>query len=134
MIIPYLSFQMDCEQAIALYSEVLGGKVEYISRFTEQTGSPALVGKVMHMQMSFAGGALSGADQEEPVEHGKAMSLLVHCESADEANRILDAFAIGGQVLQRLTPHPPPDDGGMGALVRDPFGYTWILSAPNAQG
>ncbi len=24
-------------------------------------------------------------------------------------------------MLQRQLPHPPPDDGGMGGLVRDPF-------------
>ncbi len=131
MIVPYLSFQGNCEEAIALYASVLGGKVEHLSRFTEHTGGPALCGKVMHMQMSFDGGAICGADQYGPVEHGKAVSLLIHCKNAAEANGILNAFAAEGETLQHLTPHPPPDDGGMGALARDKFGYIWILTAPN---
>lgn len=133
MIIPYLSFQGNCEEAIALYSEALGGKLEYASRFTAETGSPALVGKIMHMEMAFSDGAISGADQEEPVDHGKAMKLMIHYQTAAEANKALEALAVGGQILQRLTPHPPPDDSGSGALVRDKFGYTWILTAPSEQ-
>jgi uncharacterized glyoxalase superfamily protein PhnB len=58
---------------------------------------------------------------------------MVHFLTRAEAERCFDALAEGGQALQRLTPHPPPDDGGMGALVRDKFGYKWILTAPNDQ-
>ena len=103
MIIPYLSFQGNCEEAIALYSEALGGKLEYASRFTAETGSPALVGKIMHMEITFSDGAISGADQEEPVDHGKAMKLMIHYQTAAEANKTLEALAVGGQILQRLT-------------------------------
>ena len=131
MIIPYLTFQGDCEEAIRLYTSVLGGRIEHLSRYTSETGSFALVGKVMHSQASFGSGAICAADQEGPVQHSDAVSLLVHCATSTEANRILDAFAVDGVLLQRLTPHPPPDDGGMGALVRDKYGYTWILTAPN---
>jgi uncharacterized glyoxalase superfamily protein PhnB len=58
---------------------------------------------------------------------------MVHFLTRAEAEKCFDALAEGGQTLQRLTPHPPPDDGGMGALVRDKFGYKWILTAPNDQ-
>ncbi len=59
------------------------------------------------------------------------MGLMIHCENKTEAEKIFDEFAKEGQVIQRLTPHPPLDDGGMGAMVCDKFGYTWILTAPN---
>ncbi len=131
MIIPYLSFQGNCEEALALYGTVLGGKVQYLSRYTKETGGEALNGKVMHAEAVFAGSAISGADQAEPVENTDAIRLMVHCGASAEAERILEAFGGYGTVLQRLTPHPPPDDGGMGGLVRDPFGYTWIITAPN---
>lgn len=132
MIIPYLTFQGDCEEALRLYADAFGGKVEHLSRYTEATGGAAMAGKVMHAHLSVPGGALSAADQEEPVAHTEAMKLLVHCATSEEANRRVAALAEGGgQVIQRLTPHPPPDDGGMGALVRDRYGYIWILTAPN---
>ena len=129
MIIPYLTFQGDCEEAASLYTSVLGGKIEHLSRFTDETGGPALAGKVMHMEMSFGHGSIACADQAEPVRHGESIKLMVHCASEAEANRIFDAFAAEGQAIQRLTPHPPPGDGGMGGLVRDKYGYVWILTA-----
>ncbi len=131
MIIPYLVFEGNCEEAIALYCEALNGKLEYASRFTAETGSPALVGKIMHMQISFGDSALCGADQEEAVSHGEAMKLLIHLGTAAEANKVMDALAVGGHVLQRLAPNPPPDEGGSCAQVCDKFGYTWILTAPS---
>ncbi|MDL2318897.1 VOC family protein [Eubacteriales bacterium OttesenSCG-928-A19] len=132
MVMPYLHFQMNCEEAFTRYASIFGGKIEGISRFTPQTGSPALNGKVMHATVSLGTkGSLSGADQEEPVPQSNAMELLVHCATASEARHILDALARDGQLLSDLTPHPPPDDAGMGALVRDKYGYCWIITAPN---
>lgn len=131
MIIPYLAFRGDCEEAVTLYCKVLGGRIEFLSRYTEATGGKALAGKVMHVEASFSGGALGAGDRLEPVEHTDAIRLMVHCATSAEANRMLDALGVGGEVLQRLMPHPPPDDGGMGGLVRDKFGYTWILTSPN---
>lgn len=131
MIIPYLSFQGNCEEAMNRYIAIFGGKINGLSRFTEATGGPALVGKVMHMEATINGGAVAGSDQEQPVEHGDSICLMVHCETRQEAERCYDALAENGVALQRLTPHPPPDDGGMGALVVDRYGYKWILTAPS---
>jgi PhnB protein len=131
MIIPYLAFQGNCEEAINLYCAILGGKIDYLSRFTEATGGKALAGKVMHVEATVGGSALSAGDRAEPVENFDAVRLMIHCETSAEADRILDAFGAEGEVLQRLTPHPPPDDGGMGGLARDRFGYAWIITSPN---
>ena len=132
MLMPYLHFQGNCEEAFAFYASIFGGEIKSLSRFTEITGSAALNGKVMHAYVSLGDNrGFSGADQEEPVVHGASMELLVHCTTTEEAQRIYDGLAAEGHELSRLTPHPPPDDDGMGALVRDKYGYTWILTAPN---
>lgn len=132
MIMPYLVYQGNCEEALRFYASIFDGKVEALSRYTAETGGPALDGKVMHAYVSFgARGGISAADQAEPVKHDDAMQLLVHCTSLSEAQRAMDALAEGGEVLCRLTPHPPPDDGGSGGLVRDRYGYVWILTALN---
>ncbi len=132
MIMPYLHFRGDCEEALGFYASVFGGKIEALSRFTRETGTEALAGKVMHAYVSLGGmGGLSGADQEDEITHGDSMQLLVHIGTRAEAERIFDALAKEGHAINRLTPHPPPDDAGMGALVRDKYGYTWILTAPN---
>lgn len=132
MVMPYLHYQGNCEEAFRLYASVFGGKIEGLSRYTEATGSAAMVGKVMHAYVSLGDkGGVSGSDQEEAVEHGSAMKLLVHCASVAQAQKIIDALAREGNEISRLTPHPPPDDGGMGALVQDTYGYIWIITAPN---
>lgn len=132
MAIPYLHFQGDCEEAFARYAEIFGGKVKGLSRFTEETGGPELAGKVMHAEVSLGKwGELAGADQLEPVEHGKAVDLLVHNSTVEEAQRLYDGLAKGGVEICRLTPHPPPDDAGMGGLVRDAYGFLWIITSPN---
>lgn len=133
MVIPYLSFQGNCEEALNRYISAFGGRMLALSRYTAETGSSALVGKVMHAEAAVGAGVVSGSDQEQPVQHADSIRLMVHCETAAQARACCEKLAEGGQLLQRLTPHPPPDDGGMGALVRDAFGYVWIVTAPNEQ-
>ncbi len=50
MIIPYLLFHGTCDEAIKLYTSVLGAELKRLSRYTAQTGGPAIAGKVMHMR------------------------------------------------------------------------------------
>ena len=131
MVIPYLSFQGCCEEALQFYIRIFGGRVLFLSRWTEATGGPILSGKVMHMEAEISGSVLSGADQQDLPARGDAVRLMVHFDSAARALACCEGLAEGGELLQRLAPHPPPDDGGMGALVRDRYGYCWILTAPN---
>ena len=131
MIIPYLCFPGSCEEALHLYIAILGGEVLFQSRFTAATGGEALAGQVMHAEAMIGGSRIAAADQQQPVENHDAVRLMIHCETGAEAEKIMDAFGAEGTVLQRLQPHPPPDDGSMGGLVRDKYGYTWIITAPN---
>jgi PhnB protein len=131
VIIPYLHFQGDCEEAINSYISILGGEILYLSRFTKGTGGETLSGKVLHVEAKVGGSVISASDHIEAVENRDAVRLMVHCAASAEADRILDAFGAEGEVLQRLMPHPPPDDGGMGGLVRDKYGYAWIVTSPN---
>lgn len=132
MATPYLHFTGNCEEALALYAKAFGGTIEGISRYTEETGGAQLEGQVMHATVSLGKhGCISGADYAEPVQHGNSMQLLVHCQSMREAEQIMETLSAGGEIINRLTPHPPPDDAGMGALLRDAYGYVWIVTAPN---
>lgn len=134
MVIPYLSFCGDCEEALNRYTAIFGGEILRLSRFTQETGGSALAGQVMHAEAAVGDSVIAGADGGNPDElaqHRDTICLMVHCTTRAEAEKCFDALAEGGVALQRLTPHPPPDDGGMGALVRDKYGYKWILTAPN---
>lgn len=134
MLIPYLSFCGNCEEAFNLYISAFGGEIRYLSRFTAETGTPDKVGKVMHVEALVGDSVISGADNRTPEEMANSNNnfmLMVHCASRQEAERYIDKLSEGGQVIQRLMPHPPPDDDGMGSLVQDKFGYQWCFTAPN---
>ncbi|MGI6238653.1 MAG: VOC family protein [Christensenellales bacterium] len=132
MVIPYLPFSGCCEEALLRYIAIFGGEMRTLSRFTQETGGTALAGKVMHAEATIGQGVIAGGDGGDgSMPNTDSIRLMVHCKARAQAQECLDALADGGQILQRLTPHPPPDDAGMGALVRDRYGFTWILTAPN---
>lgn len=58
---------------------------------------------------------------------------MVHMDSTEAAERAIGLLAQRGEILSPLKPHPKPDDGGCGSLVRDRFGYIWIITCPNEE-
>ncbi len=131
MIIPYLSFKDNCEEAFNSYIRAFGGEILYYSRYTLETGGAQMNGKIMHLEAMLGDTRFAGADSADELDVGNCVKLMMHFGDRASAEACFDILAEGGTPLQRLTPHPPPDDGGMGALVKDKFGYTWILTAPN---
>ena len=122
MIMPYLHFNGNCEEAFNFYAEVFGGKLHYLSRLNNDPAN-----KVMHATVQLTEtGSISGGDQEEPI-HISGMEILVMLPSRDRVETVLDKLSEGGAVLSPFQPHPPPDDSGGGAAVRDKYGYTWFL-------
>lgn len=51
-VIPYLSFNGDCEEAVNTYINAFGGEISYVSRWTEKNyeNTSEQIGKVMHME------------------------------------------------------------------------------------
>lgn len=132
-VIPYLSFDGCCEEAINTYIKAFGGEVYYLSRWTEETCGAATekIGKVMHAEFALGNTRMSGGDSFEHVEGNTAIKLMIHMETMDQALHAVEALAEEGQVLSPLKPHPKPDDGGCGSVTKDRFGYTWIITCPN---
>ncbi len=57
--------------------------------------------------------------------------LMIHMDSEEDALYAISVLAEGGTVVSPLKPHPEPDDGGCGSLIKDRFGYLWIITCPN---
>ena len=55
-IIPYLSFNGNCEEAINTYIEAFGGEINFLSRWSEDTVkvTPDQIGKAMHVDLHLA--------------------------------------------------------------------------------
>ena len=134
-VIPYLSFSGDCEKALVTYINAFGGEILYLSRWSEDNYdvSPDQIGKIMHVEFMLgstrmaAGDSYGCADKESPIR------LMVHKKSKEDAVQAIALLADGGTVITPLHPHPAPDDDGCGCVIRDCFGYTWIITCPNPE-
>lgn len=132
-IVPYLSFQGSCEEAVHTYMDAFGGKILFLSRWPENAGDvpPEWTGKIMHVEFLLGGTRMAAGDAFDSAEGNTDIKLMIHMDSEEKALRTISVLAEGGAVLSPLKPHPKPDDGGCGSITRDRFGFTWIITCPN---
>lgn len=60
-----------------------------------------------------------------------AISVIPYLGFNGNCKEAVESFSEGGTILNPLLPHPKPDDSGMGAVVKDKYGYQWIFTCPN---
>lgn len=132
-VIPYLSFDGCCEEAINAYIKAFGGEVYYLSRWAEETcgGVPEKIGKVMHVEFALGSTRMSAGDSFDQAGGSTSIRLMIHMQTKDQALQAIAVLAEGGQVVSPLKPHPKPDDSGCGSVIKDRFGYMWIITCPN---
>ncbi|MFG6355254.1 MAG: VOC family protein [Acetatifactor sp.] len=132
-IIPYLSFNGNCEEALKTYIEAFGGEIYGMSRWSEETYevTPKQIGKVMHAEFALGNTHMAAGDVFDGTEVNTGVKLMIHMDSQEAALHTISVLAEGGTVLSPLKPHPKPDDGGCGSVTKDRFGFTWIITCPN---
>jgi PhnB protein len=136
----YLFFNGRCEEAIEFYKKTLGAKVEMMLRFSEnpdlQSGKadtacmPGDPSKIMHASIRIGDTILMVSDGcEQGKAEFKGFSLTLDAKDEDEAKRLFNALADGGQVHQPLieTFFSPC----FGA-VADKFGLGWMVVVEQA--
>lgn len=134
-ITPYLFFGGTCEEAIALYKEALGAKVQMLMRFNESPDQPpegclppGFDNKVMHASIEIDGQLLMVSDgiDEKGGFSGVSISLTVSDEA--DCRRKFEALAAGGTVTMPIgKTFFSPCFGGL----RDKFGVAWMLIVPS---
>lgn len=130
MVMPYLNFTGDCEEAFALYRRAFDAPAPVLARYGGNTQDPALKEKIMHGHIMLTDtGGVSGADATWPVEKGSAVSIHVYCPSVAAAQKAFDVLAEAGTSMGSLAPNPPPHDDGVSGMVVDRYGFSWVLSA-----
>ena len=133
---PYLFFSGNCREAMTRYHEIFGGEL-FVMRMGDAPDMsdlpPDKADLVIHAAVVIDGGMLMASD--DPTTDGpitvSGIQVSVSPKTAEEANRVFDALAEGGQVTQPLisTFFSP----AFGMCV-DQFGTPWMISAedPNA--
>lgn len=131
-VIPYLSFKGDCEDALHKYFLAFDGEILFLSRWSEENcETPEQIGKVMHVEFTLGGTHMSGGDSFDTGEVNTDIKLMIHMDTQTKARHTISILAEGGTVVAPLQPHPAPDDDGCGSIIKDRFGFTWIITCPN---
>lgn len=129
---PYLYFDGRCEEAIEFYRGALGAEVLMLMRFNDnpkpqEQGSAEgnTADKVMHATLRFGDTTIMVSDGQcvgRPDFRGFSLALTV--PDADEAERLFNALADGGQV--RMPPGKTFFSPRFGMLT-DRFGVGWLV-------
>lgn len=120
--LPYLAVA-DARAALAWYADALGAVV---------VGEPIVMddGRIGHAELALAGGTLYLADEfpdlglKAPAPQAVSVSLMLAVPDADVA---LERARQHGAQVQR---EPYDAHGSRTAVVIDPFGHRWMLTAP----
>ena len=124
-VIPYLSFNGSCEEAVNVYMAAFGGEIYDMSRWDQQScENPRQVGKVMHMEFRLGSTRMGAGDNFDFCGGNIPVRLMVHMSSMEEARRAIDILP--GRRGCSLSPAPPPCPGRRRLRLYDP-GQVWIL-------
>ena len=134
---PYLFFGGNCREAFTRYQEIFGGELTVLTMADApgDEGGEVPPGKedyVIHAAVMAGDALLMGSDDPMTEDFGPVQGMMVSYSAtdADDAKRVFDALAEGGQVNQELieTFFSP----AFGMCV-DRFGTPWMVSAEPAE-
>jgi PhnB protein len=134
---PYLNFDGNAAQAVALYESVLGAKVEAISRFGEMPGgtaTPETKDRVMHALLRLgADGVIMISDTQPgmPFVQGSNCYLTLDFDDVGDMEQKFNALAEGGKVEMA------PTDTFWGArfgMLTDKLGVHWMFNCELKKG
>ena len=133
---PYLTFTDKCEEAFNFYKSVFGGEFRQISKFKDIPTAPgveqlpASAGElIMHVALPISKETILMGSDANPmmgkVTIGDHLSLSVGTDSKEEATKIFNGLASGGNITM------PIADTFWGAyfgMLVDKFGITWMVN------
>ena len=133
---PYLNFGNKTEEAVRFYEKALGGTLTEIHRFgsmPQQGGfelTPEQKALVMHVglalpdgQMIMASDMIAGMGPTRVV--GNNISISVHPDNRQEADRVFNALSQGGTITMPIADQFWGDYFGS---LTDRFGVNWMVN------
>ena len=134
---PYLFFDGTCAEAMRFYEKTLGGKLDLMKAGDSPAADdmhPDSAEKILHARLALEDRAVMASDWmggDQPYEGMKGFALALAYPAVDEAQRVFDALAEGGQVNMPMQKTFWVESFGM--LV-DRFGTSWMVSGGKPAG
>jgi len=134
MIVTYVSFDGNTEEAFEFYKTALKGTITNLQRFSESPHGDQMPeeqrNKVMHIALEAPGSIkLMGNDYidftGQPFTPGNNFSLSFHPDSEALADELFRGLSAGGTVMVPMGKAPWGDYFGM---FTDKFGIKWMIN------
>jgi PhnB protein len=131
---PYLFFVGTCREAMTAYQGIFGGQLDLVTAADmpdAPDGVPA--DAIMHAALTLDGGAvLMASDDPGATEDGPKVGLRVSYSAAspEDATRVFDALAVGGDVQM---PMGPTSWSAAFGMCVDRYGTPWMVGADAAE-
>ena len=127
----YLFFNGNCAQAMRFYEKTLGAKLEMMMTYGESPPEhrpPGSDDRIMHSSLELDGRRLMASDapKSDPAREMGGFSLSLGYDSVEQARRVFDALAAGGNVMMPMGKTFWAESFGM---LTDQFGVSWMVSA-----
>jgi len=133
MLVPTISFQDKCDEALTFYKETLGAEVKEVAYFRDAPPDSGMDESlppnfVMHSEVLLFGTQITMTDAGTAPITGDYFTLTLFFDTAEEVISIFNKLADGGQVVNALA-------GQFWAAlcgdVQDKFGINWHICTTN---
>jgi PhnB protein len=127
---PYLFFGGNCRQAFTRYQEIFGGELVLLTMNDmppDERMPGAQADLIMHAALKVDDDLLMASDDPTTDSFGPVQGMQVNYAVADvdEAKRVFDALADGGEIT---LPIAPTSWSPMFGMCVDRFGTPWMVS------
>jgi PhnB protein len=128
---PYLFFGGNCRDAFTRYQEIFGGDLEFVTTKdmpSDEAPPDAPADMIMHAALILGDALLMGSDDPTTDSFGPVQGMQVNYSVAgvDEAKRVFDALADGGEITMPIT---ATFWSPMFGMCVDRFGTPWMVNA-----
>jgi len=133
MLIPTISFQGKCDEAIAFYKAAVGAEVKEIAYFRDAPADSGMDESlppnfVMHSEVRIFGTLVTMTDGATAPIAGDYFSLMIMLDSKEEVTAVFNKLADGGKVV---TPLAQQFWANLCGDVEDKFGIHWHICTSN---
>ena len=130
---PYLFFGRNCREAFTQYQKIFGGELTLLTMKDtpgQEDAPPEMADLIIHAAIVIGDDVLMASDDPTTESVGPKQGIMVSYDASDvdDAKRVFEALAEGGEVTQALEPTFFSEAFGM---CTDRFGVPWMIVAPD---
>lgn len=135
VLIPYLNFEGNCNEAMNFYKECFGGEL-VVQTVAESPMAaqmpPEMKDLVIHARLEKGNIMIMASDaMDKEMVHGSMITLMIQCDSEEEINSYFANLSAGGVVSMPLSKQ---FWGATYGQLTDKYGVLWSLNYENSQG